>query len=105
MDGMEIEDEVGIMSGESVCESGIEVESGDGVGAKGKAEGVSGEIAFEEAMERLEAVSARLSGENVPLDEAISLYEQGVAYYEVCRRKLDDANRRIMVIEEGMKLE
>jgi len=59
-------------------------------------------LAFEEAMEKLEAVSARLSGESVPLDEAIALYEQGVAYYNICKHKLDDANRRIMVIEEGV---
>ena len=58
-------------------------------------------MAFEEAMEKLEAVSERLSGEGVPLDEAISLYEEGVGYYEVCRKKLEDASRRIKVIEEG----
>ena len=62
-------------------------------------------MAFEEAMERLEAVSAKLAGEGAPLDEAIALYEEGVAYYEICRRKLEDANRRIRVIEEGMKAE
>ena len=59
------------------------------------------DLKFEEAMEKLEEVSARLSGEGVPLDEAIALYEQGVAYYGICRQKLDDANRRIKVIEEG----
>ena len=61
------------------------------------------DLRFEEAMERLEAVSARLAGENVPLDEAIALYEQGVGYYDICRRRLDDANRRIRVIEDGIK--
>jgi len=60
------------------------------------------ELAFEEAMEKLEAVSQRLSNENVPLDEAIALYEKGTGYYDICKRKLDDANRRIKVIEENM---
>ena len=60
------------------------------------------ELKFEEAMERLETISARLSGENVPLDEAIALYEQGALYYEACKSKLDDANRRIRVIEESV---
>jgi len=63
------------------------------------------EMAFEEAMERLEAISARLSAENVPLDEAISLYEQGVEYYTVCKARLEDANRRIQVIEKGIETE
>ena len=60
------------------------------------------EHTFEEAMRRLEAVAEQLAGENVPLDEAIKLYEQGVAYYNVCKSKLDDANRRIRVIEESL---
>ena len=60
------------------------------------------EISFEEAMERLEATSSRLAGENVPLDEAISLYEQGVEYYTLCKSKLEDANRRIEVIEKNI---
>jgi len=63
------------------------------------------DMGFEEAMERLEAISARLAGENVPLDEAISLYEQGVEYYTVCKSKLEDANRRIEVIEKSIKAE
>ena len=60
------------------------------------------DLGFEEAMERLEAVSARLAGENVPLDEAIALYEQGVEYYTICKTKLEDANRRIEVIEKSI---
>ena len=60
------------------------------------------DLGFEEAMERLETISARLSGENVPLDEAIALYEQGAMYYEACKRKLEDANQRIKVIEESI---
>lgn len=60
------------------------------------------DMAFEEAMEKLEEVSEKLSGENVPLDEAISLYEKGVEYYDICKNKLDDAERRIKVIDEGL---
>ena len=63
------------------------------------------DMGFEEAMERLEAVSARLAGENVPLDEAISLYESGVEYYTLCKSKLEDVNRRIQVIEKKIKAE
>ena len=63
------------------------------------------EMAFEEAMEKLEEVSEKLSGENVPLDEAITLYEQGVKYYDICKSILDDAERRIKIIEEGIDVE
>lgn len=61
------------------------------------------ELGFEEAMEKLEEISTRLSSEKIPLDEAIALYEQGIAYYDICKNKLDDANRRIKVIEESAK--
>ena len=60
------------------------------------------ELGFEKAMKQLEAVAARLSEDNVPLDEAISLYEEGVRYYNMCKDKLDDANRRIQVIEKSI---
>lgn len=60
---------------------------------------------FEEAIERLEDISTRLSGENVSLDEAISLYEQGLEYYAVCKDKLEDANRRIQVIDKSIDAE
>jgi len=63
------------------------------------------DMGFEEAMEKLEAVSAKLAGENVPLDEAISLYEQGVEYYTICKNKLEDANRRIETIEKNFSEE
>jgi len=63
------------------------------------------DMEFEEAMERLEAVSSRLSEENVPLDEALSLYEQGVGYYTMCKNKLEDANRRIQIIEKSIESE
>ena len=61
------------------------------------------ELAFEEAMEKLEEISEKLSNENVPLDEAIALYEQGVEYYDICKNKLNDAERRINIIEEGIE--
>ena len=64
---------------------------------------IEDELVFEEAMERLESIAVRLSNENIPLDEAITLYEQGVVYYNICKCKLDDAGRRIKVIEESAK--
>ena len=63
------------------------------------------EKSFEEAIEKLEEISARLANEKIPLDEAIELYEQGVAYYDICKRKLENANRRITIIEESLNKE
>jgi len=63
------------------------------------------DIKFEQAMARLEELSDALARENVPLDEAIAIYEEGLAYFEKCKEILDDANRRIRVIEEGQEKE
>ncbi|MDR1816183.1 MAG: exodeoxyribonuclease VII small subunit [Clostridiales Family XIII bacterium] len=63
------------------------------------------EIKFEEAMEKLEALSEKIASEDVPLDEAIRVYEEGLQYYQRCKEILEDANRRILVIEEGAEKE
>lgn len=63
------------------------------------------DVKFEEAMAKLEELAERLSASEVPLDEAIGLYEEGVAWYKACRKKLDEASRRILVIEEGLEAE
>ncbi|MDR0876013.1 MAG: exodeoxyribonuclease VII small subunit [Clostridiales Family XIII bacterium] len=62
-------------------------------------------VKFEDAMAKLEELSGKLSGGDVPLDEAIALYEEGVAWYKACKAILDDASRRILVIEEGRESE
>jgi exodeoxyribonuclease VII small subunit len=63
----------------------------------------SKDMKFEEAMAKLEALSEALSGENLPLDKAIAVYEEGIVCYQRCKEILEDANRRIAVIEEGME--
>jgi exodeoxyribonuclease VII small subunit len=62
-------------------------------------------VKFEEAMAKLEELSGKLSAGDVPLDEAIGLYEEGLAWYKACKAILDDADQRILVIEEGRESE
>ena len=62
-------------------------------------------LKFEDALSRLESLSESLSREDVPLDEAIALYEDGLRYYLRCKSLLEDAQRRVLVIEEGMETE
>ena len=62
-------------------------------------------VKFEEAMAKLEELSGKLSSGDVPLEEAISLYEEGLAWYKACKSILDDADRRISVIDEGRESE
>jgi exodeoxyribonuclease VII small subunit len=53
------------------------------------------EPTFEEAQRELESIVARLESGQVPLDEAIALWERGEELYKLCRTRLDAAQGRI----------
>ena len=50
---------------------------------------------FEAALEELEALTGRMEGGEVPLDETLQLYERGTFLVGFCQRTLDAAERRI----------
>jgi exodeoxyribonuclease VII small subunit len=52
-------------------------------------------MTFEEAAGRLEEIVRRLEEGDVPLEESIKLYEEGMRLGKTCRRILDDADQRI----------
>lgn len=51
--------------------------------------------AFEEALEQLDLIVARLEAGGVGLEEAVTLFERGQEHLRVCRARLDVAQRRI----------
>ena len=53
------------------------------------------EMEFEEAMKRIDEISARLEDSSLKLDESLALYEEGVALVSLCRKKLDAAEQKI----------
>ena len=50
---------------------------------------------YESLYARMQAIVARLEAGQLPLDEALSLYEEGVAVAAACQRLLDQAELRI----------
>lgn len=67
-------------------------------------EAANGEIAalsFEDALRALEDVVRRLESGEVPLDDSITLYEQGEALRKHCQNRLDAAQARIERIVAG----
>ena len=62
------------------------------------------ELSFEQAMTALEAIVERLSGTQPELDEMLRLYEEGVLYLSHCRGKLQDAEAKIVIIGQDMKV-
>ena len=53
------------------------------------------ELGFEAALEELETVVKRLEGEELPLEEAITLFERGQALLEHCQGQLAAAELKV----------
>lgn len=53
---------------------------------------------FEEALKRLEGVVERLEEGEIPLEEALKLFEEGVKLSRLCHQKLDEAEKRIELV-------
>jgi exodeoxyribonuclease VII small subunit len=62
--------------------------------------GPAPELSFEGAMERLEGIVDRLESGELPLEEALAAFEEGVALSRRCAGELDVAERRIEVLVE-----
>jgi exodeoxyribonuclease VII small subunit len=56
------------------------------------------ELPFEQAIERIEQIVARMEGERLPLEDLIRQYDEGTTLLDVCRRRIDEAQRKIELI-------
>ena len=55
---------------------------------------------FESALERLEEIVEKMEGGDLPLEEAMALFEEGVKLGQSCQKRLDEAERRITLLIE-----
>lgn len=53
---------------------------------------------FEEQLKTLETVVERLEQGDLPLEESLALFEQGVGLSESCKKELDAAEGRVQVL-------
>ncbi|MDP5273607.1 exodeoxyribonuclease VII small subunit [Chengkuizengella axinellae] len=60
---------------------------------------------FEEAMENLEKVVNALESEDVPLEKAIDLFQEGVKLSAYCSQKLEQVEKKIEILinEDGQR--
>ena len=56
-------------------------------------------LSFEEGMRSLEELVARLSNQELPLEESIALYEQGAALSAQLEQQLAQQRRRLEMID------
>lgn len=56
---------------------------------------------FESALRELEARVQKLESGDLPLDDALRLFEEGVGLVRECHERLDAADARILVLSRG----
>jgi exodeoxyribonuclease VII small subunit len=92
--------------------SGIVLSSTDGV-ARDMAQNKSGteatneSLSFEDILTRLEGVVGKLEKGELPLEQALLTFEQGVGLARAGSRRLDEAERRIEILladDEGVRV-
>ena len=50
---------------------------------------------FEEALQKLETIVARMEEGDLPLEEALKAFEEGVRLAKFCTTKLEEAERKV----------
>ena len=61
------------------------------------------ELAFEEAVEKLEAIVQEMESDELPLETMLVRYEEGAKLVKVCEEKLQSAESRITQLEEKLE--
>ena len=56
------------------------------------------DLKFEDCLARLEQIVGRLETGNLPLEESLKIFEEGIGLVRSCARYLEDAEKRIEVL-------
>ncbi len=58
-------------------------------------------LSFEESMQRLETIVSQLERGEAPLEESISLFEEGTKLIAGCTKLLDSAEQKVLKLSKG----
>ncbi|HWR37114.1 MAG TPA: exodeoxyribonuclease VII small subunit [Clostridia bacterium] len=53
---------------------------------------------FEECLERLEKIVDQLEKGDIPLEQALKLFEEGIQLSNSCRKELEDAEGKVEIL-------
>ncbi len=53
---------------------------------------------FEEAMKRLEDIVQSLESSDLPLEDALKIFEEGVKLISFCSKKLEEAEQKVTML-------
>jgi len=62
---------------------------------------MTAELTFEEGLKGLETIVKRLEEEELPLEEALKVFEDGIRLSRRCAKYLDEAGKRIETLTRG----
>ncbi|MDD3313584.1 exodeoxyribonuclease VII small subunit [Pseudodesulfovibrio sp.] len=57
---------------------------------------------FEERLERLKSIVERLERGDLPLEEGVELYKEGLAQAQACSRQLETARHEVKIVSDGL---
>lgn len=62
-------------------------------------------LKFEEMMKKLEDIVDELESGEMPLEDSLKRYEEGVKLLRLCRKRLDETKRKVeLLVKKGGKL-
>jgi len=56
---------------------------------------------FEDALSKLEKIVSRLEEGEIPLEESLKLFEEGIRLSRFCNQKLDEAEKKVEILLKG----
>ncbi len=71
--------------------------------AKAKKKKASKEIAFEEALSRLEEIVSQLESGKTSLEDSLRLFEEGIGLSRQCHEKLKEVQKKVEILLESSK--
>lgn len=55
-------------------------------------------LSFEKAMKRLEEIVQALEGQDMPLENALKKFEEGIEMSKFCSKKLEETEKKITIL-------
>jgi len=56
---------------------------------------------FEDALNKLEKIVSKLEDGDIPLEESLKLFEEGIRLSRLCNQKLEEAEKRVEILMKG----
>ena len=57
-------------------------------------------MTFEASMKRIDEIISSLEKDDLPLDESLELYKEGIALSADCKKALEEAKQQVKIIDD-----